>query len=290
MANDESKVGVSDVDTISVLEKKLAASKEDFKRITILNNLALQYLDRDVGEAFRYASKGLFFSQKLSSTKGIIQSYLSLGTIYEFSGNIHLALINFLKVLKLKKQRYFSLDSMMTPNRIASALLSYQQAWLADDSPVKVWEKSRRIGASWCEASDAALYAAGESGGDTWYIGYNKEMAEEFIGDCAFLKRVYQLAADEMEEDVLEDIRAFRMDKGVAKIPETARTRDAKGDKRHGDAGIALALAHYASRQEAIVYEYHRVPPRENDGPGWDDPRPRDIRVSAGFGLKTGTW
>jgi phage FluMu gp28-like protein len=37
-------------------------------------------------------------------------------------------------------------------------LLPYQQAWLADDSQVKVYEKSRRIGISWAEAGSDALH------------------------------------------------------------------------------------------------------------------------------------
>lgn len=86
-----------------------------------------------------------------------------------------------------------------------TVLLTYQQAWLADQSPVKVWEKSRRIGASWCQASDSALLAAAENGMDSWYVGYNREMAQEFIRDTGFWARHYQLAAGEMEEIALED-------------------------------------------------------------------------------------
>ena len=62
-------------------------------------------------------------------------------------------------------------------------LLPYQQAWIKDTSPVKVWLKSRRIGASWCEAGDDALYSASQAGDDTHYIGYNREMAREFIDE-----------------------------------------------------------------------------------------------------------
>src|SRR5436190_11707027 len=38
-----------------------------------------------------------------------------------------------------------------------TALLPYQQKWVNDPAEVKVWRKSRRIGASWCDASDSAL-------------------------------------------------------------------------------------------------------------------------------------
>lgn len=99
---------------------------------------------------------------------------------------------------------------------LEAVLLPYQQKWVADKSPVKVCEKSRRVGLSWGEAADSALEAAAATGGqDTWYIGYNKDMAQEFIRDCAFWAKHYNLAAAEMEEMVLKDedrdILAFRI-------------------------------------------------------------------------------
>lgn len=87
-----------------------------------------------------------------------------------------------------------------TENRAPAALLPYQQAWCADQSPVKLCEKSRRIGLSWGEAADTALLAASANGMDAWYIGYNKDMALEFIRDCAGWAKHYQLTAGEIEE------------------------------------------------------------------------------------------
>lgn len=84
--------------------------------------------------------------------------------------------------------------------RTPMALLPYQQRWCADKTPVKVIEKSRRIGLSWGEAADTALLSASTSGMDAWYIGYTKDMAEEFIRDCADWARMYGLAAGEIEE------------------------------------------------------------------------------------------
>ncbi|MBI4621052.1 MAG: hypothetical protein HY739_12975 [Desulfobacterales bacterium] len=82
-------------------------------------------------------------------------------------------------------------------------LLPYQIRWIADPSPVKVIEKSRRVGISWAEAADDTLYASEKGSGekrDVWYIGYTKDMALEFINDCANWARAYNLAASEMEE------------------------------------------------------------------------------------------
>lgn len=83
--------------------------------------------------------------------------------------------------------------------------LSYQQKWADDKSQVKVMEKSRRIGLSWAEAGDDTLYASEENGSDVWYIGYNKEMAEEFISDCANWARLYDEAAGAVEEEIFKD-------------------------------------------------------------------------------------
>jgi phage FluMu gp28-like protein len=93
-------------------------------------------------------------------------------------------------------------------DRLDSVLLGYQQRWIADQSPVKICEKSRRVGLSWAEACDAALTGSSSKdagGDDTWYIGYNKDMAKEFILDVAFWAQHFDLVAGEMEEDVFVD-------------------------------------------------------------------------------------
>lgn len=83
--------------------------------------------------------------------------------------------------------------------RAPAVLLPYQQRWLADKSQVKVVEKSRRIGLSWAEACDSVLCAAAASGMDVWYIGYVKDMAIEFILDCAQWAQHFSSVADAIE-------------------------------------------------------------------------------------------
>lgn len=92
--------------------------------------------------------------------------------------------------------------------KLAEVLLPYQQRWVGDRSRVRVWEKSRRIGASYCEALQSAMEAAKsrEAGGqDTFYLSYNKEMTQTFIRDCAFWAKVFNKVADDAEEVVLRD-------------------------------------------------------------------------------------
>ena len=98
---------------------------------------------------------------------------------------------------------------------IEESLLPYQRRWLADHAQVKVYEKSRRIGATWVEAADAVLSAARTGGIDVYYISYNLDISREFIHTCAEWARILQCAASAVEEELLrdedEDIRTYRI-------------------------------------------------------------------------------
>ncbi len=98
---------------------------------------------------------------------------------------------------------------------IQPILLPYQRRWIADRSAVKVYEKSRRIGITWAESADAALDAAAQNGSDWWYIGYNREMALEFVEAAAGWVKRFQRAAAAIEQTVIEDetrdILAYRI-------------------------------------------------------------------------------
>lgn len=120
---------------------------------------------------------------------------------------------------------------MATP----AVLLPYQQRWVSDTSEVSIWEKSRRIGASWCDASDSVLLSAAAEGMDTLYIGYSEDMTREYIDDCAMWSRNFQLAAGEMNETVYQDedrdIKAFRIDfaSGSKVLALSSRPRSIRG-------------------------------------------------------------
>lgn len=82
-------------------------------------------------------------------------------------------------------------------------LLPYQKRWVADQSQLKIAEKSRRTGLTWAEASDNALDASKKKsagGCDSFYIGSNKEMAREYIDAVAMWATMYNYAAGEIQE------------------------------------------------------------------------------------------
>lgn len=91
-----------------------------------------------------------------------------------------------------------------------AVLLPYQAAWVADTAELKIAEKSRRIGLTWAEASDNVLTAAADrtaGGSNVYYIGYNMDMAIEYIEACAMWARIFDRAAGSIEpgEEIFRD-------------------------------------------------------------------------------------
>ena len=105
---------------------------------------------------------------------------------------------------------------------LGDILLGYQQksikALLLNS--VVVIEKSRRIGLTWGLASHAALTASTmrtDGGQDVYYMGYEKEMAREFIDVVGMWAKAFAIAASDAEEfvfgkdDADQEIKAFRV-------------------------------------------------------------------------------
>lgn len=125
---------------------------------------------------------------------------------------------------------------------LEGVLLGYQKKLLTSTSThaVTICEKSRRIGATWGVASDAVLTAAAvkSAGGmDVFYIGYNLEMAREFIDVCGMWAKSFNEAASEVQEFVFDDgdpdsnIKAFRVKfaSGFEIIALPSRPRSLRG-------------------------------------------------------------
>ena len=96
----------------------------------------------------------------------------------------------------------------MTGNTLRGILMPYQIAWLNDDSPVMVWEKSRRIGASFVDSLKSVLIAAkttANGGMNVNYLSYNKHMTQQYIQDAAHWAKKIGAAAGVVQEIVLKD-------------------------------------------------------------------------------------
>ncbi len=131
---------------------------------------------------------------------------------------------------------------------VPAVLLGYQQEWVGDCAEVAVWEKSRRIGASWCDASASALTSAEAGGQDSLYIGYSEDMTREYVEDAAMWAKHFNIAAGAYREDVYQDegrdIKAFRIDfaSGSKLLGLSSRPRSIRG--KQGKVTIDEAAFH----------------------------------------------
>lgn len=109
---------------------------------------------------------------------------------------------------------------------LPDVLLTFQKQLLASTATysVTVADKARRTGATWAIGGDAVLTAgaANTAGGmDVLYIGYNLDMAREFIDTCAMWAKAFMPACSEVGEFLFHDagidgaedkfIQAFRI-------------------------------------------------------------------------------
>ena len=127
----------------------------------------------------------------------------------------------------------------LSDGALPDVFLPYQQELWSSVShyAVTVAEKSRRTGFSWALGAIATSYAGlkkSDGGMDVLYMGYDHEMAREFIDYVATWAKVFQHAASAVEEFVFDDpdhpernIKAFRIkfDSGfeVIALPSVAR-------------------------------------------------------------------
>ena len=87
-------------------------------------------------------------------------------------------------------------------------LLKYQRQWIKAgfEQKVSVAEKSRRVGLSWCDAVISVLKASKAKGGNsTYYISYNREMTEQYVNDCAFWAKVFNIVGIKIKQRILHD-------------------------------------------------------------------------------------
>jgi phage FluMu gp28-like protein len=128
---------------------------------------------------------------------------------------------------------------------LPDVLLPYQKELLGATAAnqLVVTDKSRRIGATWGVGADAVLTsgAAKSAGGmDTLYLGYNLDMAREFIDVCAMWAKAFMPACSAVEEFLFREqdekgadrsIQAFRISfaSGFEIVALSSRPRSLRG-------------------------------------------------------------
>lgn len=91
------------------------------------------------------------------------------------------------------------------PENREAALLPYQAKWIADNSRLKLVEKSRQIGFSWATAYAADIRCSVQGArNDQWVSSRDDIQAKLFLEDCKFWAGILSLAADDLGEVMID--------------------------------------------------------------------------------------
>lgn len=90
--------------------------------------------------------------------------------------------------------------------------LPYQQRWLDDNSQIKIWEKSRRIGATYVQSYEDVRDCINKKVPSVWFSSADESAAKEYIDYCEQWVKLFHASAKQIGEVVIDnekDIKAL---------------------------------------------------------------------------------
>jgi phage FluMu gp28-like protein len=117
--------------------------------------------------------------------------------------------------------------------------LPYQIRWLANRSRFKIWEKSRRVGATYVQSYEDVRDAAIARGGvDVWFSSADESAAREYIHYAKQWARLLDIGARDLGERALDgedDVKVFEIEftngKRINALRSSPRALRSKGGK-----------------------------------------------------------
>ncbi|MEJ5351929.1 MAG: terminase family protein [Melioribacteraceae bacterium] len=101
------------------------------------------------------------------------------------------------------------MDAIKMDNHI-KYFLPYQIAWLNDNSQIKIWEKSRRIGATYVQAYEDVRDVVTGTVPAVWFSSADESAAKEYILYCAQWAKLFDKGARDLGEQVLESDKSIK--------------------------------------------------------------------------------
>jgi len=137
--------------------------------------------------------------------------------------------------------------------------LPYQSAWIKDDARLKLMEKGRQIGLSWCTAYKCDERTAAQGARhDQWVSSRDDLQARLFIEDCKTWAGIMNLAAKDLGEVVIDPkdkITAYVLQFASGKrIHSMSSNPDAQAGKRGGRVLDEFALHPDPRKLWSIAY------------------------------------
>lgn len=123
-------------------------------------------------------------------------------------------------------------------NREKTYFLPYQIEWLKDNSQVKIWEKSRRIGATYVQSYEDVRDCVLGDIPAVWFSSADESAAKEYILYCAQWAKLFDKGARDLGEVVIDsdkDIKAlqilFSNGKRISALSSNPKAFRSKGGK-----------------------------------------------------------
>jgi len=88
--------------------------------------------------------------------------------------------------------------------------LPYQMEWLKDTSKIKIWQKSRRIGATYVQAYEDVRDCVSRTVPSVWFSSADESAAKEYILYCAQWAKLFDKGARDLGEQVLESDKSVK--------------------------------------------------------------------------------
>ena len=130
--------------------------------------------------------------------------------------------------------------------------LQYQQRWLNDESPVKIWQKSRRIGATYVQSYEDVRDCVSKKVPAVWFSSADESAAREYIAYCEQWTKLFHMAAKPLGNIVIDsekDIKAFVIEfANGTKIH--ALSSNPKGFRSKGGKVVLDEFAHHSDQDQ----------------------------------------
>jgi len=89
--------------------------------------------------------------------------------------------------------------------------LPYQRRWLADRSRMKIWEKSRRIGATYAQSYEDVRDCVENPATNVWFSSADESAAREYIALCERWTALFNVAAKRLDTTCVADEKSVRV-------------------------------------------------------------------------------
>jgi len=128
----------------------------------------------------------------------------------------------------------------------------YQRTWLEDNSKIKIWEKSRRIGATYVQSYEDVRDCVEKNVPDVWFSSADESAAREYIEYCEQWVRLLNIAAKSRGNVIIDsenDIKAYVIEfSNGTKI--NALSSNPKGFRSKGGKVVLDEFAHHNKQDD----------------------------------------